>query len=202
MDEQEKGKLIPAGGEKSLDQAIANANLPVCVNAGIKFKLFSAHFVAAVQKDEKALQVLLAPADAEENEGITIKQIVSEIRGLMGAKEGEKNPELEGMEKQLESTVGGMANKEAVDLDKAFDPMAIRVFIRQAFVYYRKEAGEGAKSSLEYAFSLQIDQSKMLKKMEVFELNGITLAVWKTNRMKVKEKMKMFDIDQYLKELA
>lgn len=202
MDEQEKGELIPAGGEKPLDQALADANLPVCVNAGIKFKLFSAHFVAAVQKDEKALQVLLAPADAEENEGITIEKIVSEIRGLMGVQKDEKNPELEGMEKQLVSTVGGVTKKEAVEPGKAFDPMAIRVFIRQAFVYYRKETGEGAKSSLEYAFSLQIDPSKMLKKMEVFELNEITLAVWKTNRTKVKEKMKMFDIDQYLKELA
>lgn len=172
-------------------------DIPVKVNAGIRFTLLKNHFVAALQKDEKALSILLMPTDSPEEKGITVREMVEEIKGLMGA--GSDDPEVRDMEQQLTDTVRSVGDEKA---EGGFDPMAIEIFLQQAFLYYRSEEDEsgGKVKKLEYAFSLRVDAAKMLKQMDFFSLDEISLSIWKTDRKKVTEQMKMFMIEDFLKE--
>lgn len=179
-------------------------NIPVKVNAGIKFTLLKNNFVAALQKDEEALSILLVPTNVPGEKGITIREMVDEIKEMIGA--GDDDPEVNDMTKQLEDTVNSVGDQKA---EGGFDPMAIEIFLQQAFLYYRSgknesggdQPGNPAKT-LEYAFSLRVDTKKMLKKMDFFSLDEITLSVWKTDRKKVTESMNMFLIEDFLQEEA
>lgn len=159
------------------------------VNLGAKFTILKTNLVAALQKSEKKWQVLVAPTDAAANAGMSVKEIVEEIQKLMGG----DPKEVDGLETQLLGAVESVSQPSG-----AFDPMSIRFYLRQVFVYYEK--GEET-SSTEYAFSIEVDTSDMLKNIGVFNLDSIVLSVWNTKRRKVKEKMSMFDIDAYLAEL-
>ncbi len=168
-------------------------NIPVKVNAGIKFTLLKNNFVAALQKEDKVLSILLAPTNAPGENGITIKEMVDEIKDLMGAKDND--PEVQDMTNQLENTVSSVG-------EGGLDPMEIKIFLQQAFLYYRsaEDGSEKSVKSLEYAFSLRVDTSKLLKKMDFFNLDEVTLSVWKTERKKVTDSMNMFKIEDFLKE--
>ena len=161
------------------------------VNVGAKFTILNANLVAALQKSDKKWQVLVAPTDAVANKGMNIKEIVNEVKKLMGG----TDEAVAGLEDQLKNSVESM---KANDEGSVFDPMSIEFYLRQVFVYYESE---GDKSSSEYAFSLEVNTSNMLKEIGMFNLESIVFAVWNTTRKKVKEQMSMFDIDEYLKEL-
>lgn len=162
------------------------------VNVGAKFTILRTNLAAALQKTGDKWQVLVAPTDAVANQGMTINEIVSEIMHLMG----DNKESVQGLNDQLESAVKSMVSEEN---QGGFQPESIKLYLRQVFVYYEKE---GDKSGAEYAFSLEVDTSKMLKNIGMFNLEGIVFAVWNTKRRKVKERMSMFDIDEYLRELT
>lgn len=175
----------------------------VNINAGVKFTLFSTHFAAAMQKDDTGLKILLIPSVAEKKEEITIGDMVEEIKSLI-APNDPKNKEVNDMTKQLTSAVNGLAPEDTggkgtkpEDTTKAFDPMSIGITIEEAFLYYEKK---GTASTFEYAFSLSLNTSKLIKQMEVFSLDGISLSVWNTTRPAVIQEMKMIGIDDYLKQ--
>ena len=73
------------------------------------------------------------------------QEMVEEVRKLMGAKEGDK--EVADMETQLNSTVNSMSDPKKAG--GGFNPMSIRIYVQQAFLYYRpakKEDGTEEKS--------------------------------------------------------
>lgn len=178
-------------------QVKGEKNIPVKVNAGIRFTLLKNKFAAALQKDEEALSILLTPTNAPGENGITIRDMVDEIKGLMGT--GDDDPEVQEMENQLQNTVSSVGDQKA---EGGFDPMAIEIFLQQAFLYYRSGQDASGKpvKKLEYAFSLRVDTTKMLKKMDFFSLDEVTLSVWKTDRKKVTDCMKLFKIEDFLQE--
>ncbi|MCM1121510.1 MAG: hypothetical protein NC416_02895 [Eubacterium sp.] len=189
--------------EQMMEQTkVRQEDISVKVNAGIRFTLLKNNFVAALQKDEEALSILLVPTNAPGEKGITIREMVDEIKEMIGA--GDDDPEVNDMTKQLEDTVNSVGNQ---NVEGGFHPMEIEIFLQQAFLYYRlgknesggDESGNSAKT-LEYAFSLRVDTTKMLKKMDFFSLDEITLSVWKTDRKKVTESMNMFLIEDFLQE--
>lgn len=193
----EKKEVIPQEEVRPEVISQEEKNIPVKVNAGIKFTLLKNNFMAALQKDEDALSILLAPTHSPGENGITIQEMVKEIKELMGAKDDD--PEVKDMEEQLENTVSSVGNQEAPG---GFDPLAIEIYLQQAFLYYRsgKDGAGNTAKKLEYAFSLRVDTTKMLKKMDFFSLDEITLSVWKTDRKKITDSMNMFMIEDFLKE--
>lgn len=199
--EKEKKEVVTGGeGEVTVEETGTDVTIPVRINAGVKFTLLKNHFVAALEKDGDVMMLLLAPTDSAGQEGMTVQEMVNEVKKLMGAKEGD--PEVEGMEKQLNGTVQSMSDPSKTE--SGFDPMSIRIYVQQAFLYYRsakKEDGTTQKE-LEYAFSLKADTSKLLKSMDLFTLDEIYFSVWKTNRKKVTDTMNMFMIEDFLKETA
>lgn len=162
-------------------------------NTGIKFTILKTNMEAVVQKSGGKWQILVTPTDVSADKGMTIKEIVEEIKALMGGQESA----VEGLEEKLDDAVTSMAE----DQSNSFDPSSITFYLRQVFIYYEKD-DDGA--SIEFAFSLEIDtsqMSQMLNKIGIFNLDGITLSIWNTNRQKIKEKMNIVDIDEYLKNL-
>lgn len=198
--EKEKKEVVPGGeGEVTVEGAGTDVAIPVRINAGVKFTLLKNHFVAALEKDGDVMMLLLAPTDSAGQEGMTIQEMVNEVKKLMGAKEGD--PEVAGMEEQLNETVQNMSDPSKTG--SGFDPMSIRIYVQQAFLYYRSAKKDGtAQKDLEYAFSLKADTSKLLKSMDLFTLDEIYFSVWKTNRKKVTDTMNMFMIEDFLKETA
>ncbi len=189
------GKSEETGQEKLqlAEEKQEGNDIPVKVNAGIKFTLLKNDFVAVLQKENKVLSILLAPTNAPGENGITIKEMVDEIKELMGVEDNDNNQEIKDMTKQLKDTVGSVGKG---------DPMEIAIFLQQAFLYYRSAEDALGKpvKSLEYAFSLRVDTSKLLDKIGFFNLNEVTLSVWKTERKKVTDSMNMFKIEDFLKE--
>lgn len=185
----ENQEETPGGNEPVITEK-GEGTAPINVNVGVKFTILKTNLVAALQKDDKKWQVLVAPTDAVASRGMSIKEIVAEIQNLMGG--GQEA--VAGLEDQLSGAVESMSDQKS----GSFDPMSIEFYLRQVFVYYEKE---GEKSSAEYAFSIEVNTSQMLKQLGVFNLEGIVLSVWNTKRNKVKERMSMFDIDTYLAEL-
>lgn len=200
-DPKETGEVVPTKTETVMEGGVGTGvAIPVRINAGVKFTLLKNHYVAAIEKDGDVMMLLLAPTDSAGQEGMTIQEMVGEVKKLMGAKDGD--PEIKGMEDQLNGTVQSMSDPNKAG--KGFDPMSIRIYVQQAFLYYRsakKEDGTTEKE-LEYAFSLKADTSKLLSSMDLFTLDEIYFSVWKTNRKKVTDSMNMFMIEDFLKETA
>lgn len=174
--------------------------IPVRINAGVKFTLLKNHYVAALEKNGDVMMLLLAPTDSAGREGMTIQEMVNEVTKLMGAKKDD--PEIKGMETQLNSTVQSMSDPQKAE--GGFDPMSIRIYVQQAFLYYRteKKTDGTTEKNMEYAFSLKADTSKLLGSMDLFTLDEIYFSVWKTNRKKVTDSMNMFMIEDFLNETA
>lgn len=162
------------------------------INIGAEFTILRADLTAILQKTGKKWQVLVSPTDTIANQGMTIGEIVSEIQSLMGG----ESSQTEGLEDKLQNTVASMASEES---QSSFDPKAIKLYLRQVFVYYEKD---DKASAAEYAFSLEVDTSQMLKNIGMFNLKKICFAVWNTERQGVKEKMALLDINEYLRAMA
>ena len=171
-DPKEPSEVVPKEPEIVMEGGTGtNVAIPVRINAGVKFTLLKNHFVAALEKDGDVMMLLLAPTDSAGQEGMTIQEMVEEVRKLMGAKEGDK--EVADMETQLNSTVNSMSDPKKAG--GGFNPMSIRIYVQQAFLYYRsakKEDGTEEKE-LEYAFSLKADTSKLLGSIDLFTLDEI-----------------------------
>lgn len=188
-------------GEKTTENVVAVEENPVAeikttseigINIGAEFTILKADLTAVLQKTGKKWQVLVAPTDTIANQGMTIGEIVDEIKKLMGR----AGSQTEGLEDKLQNTVASMAAEES---QSTFDPKSIKLYLRQVFVYYEKE---GDASTAEYAFSLEVDTSQMLKNIGMFNLKKICFAVWNTDRKGVKEKMALVDINEYLNAMV
>lgn len=188
-------------GEKTTENVVAVEENPVAeikttseigINIGAEFTILKADLTAVLQKTGKKWQVLVAPTDTIANQGMTIGEIVDEIKKLMGG----AGSQTEGLEDKLQNTVASMAAEES---QSTFDPKSIKLYLRQVFVYYEKE---GDASTAEYAFSLEVDTSQMLKNIGMFNLKKICFAVWNTDRKGVKEKMALVDINEYLNAMV
>lgn len=200
-DPKEVGGVVPVeSGTVTEGGTGTSVAIPVRINAGVKFTLLKNHFVAALEKNGDVMMLLLAPTDSAGNNGMTIQEMVEEVKKLMGAKKDD--PEIANMETQLNSTVSSMSDPEKAK--NGFDPMSIRIYVQQAFLYYRtaKKADGTSEKELEYAFSLKADTSKLLGSMDLFTLDEIYFSVWKTNRKKVTDTMNMFMIKDFLSETA
>lgn len=201
-DPKETGEVVPAeSGTVTEGGTGTGVAIPIRINAGVKFTLLKNHFVAALEKNGDVMMLLLAPTDSAGREGMTIQEMVTEVTKLMGAKKDD--PEIQGMETQLNSTVQSMSDPKKAE--GGFNPMSIRIYVQQAFLYYRteKKADNTTEKNMEYAFSLKADTSKLLGSMDgLFTLDEIYFSVWKTNRKKVTDSMNMFMIEDFLNETA
>lgn len=157
---------------------------------GAKFKLLGASEVATFTKDGDGYSVLLAPSETEANEGITIKELVTQVNDLIKNVDPEAKTvdqtEIEG--KVSEAAPTDSTGKSVVDFTN------LKVVLNQAFLYLNSKT-----NTLEYAFSLVIDAENVIPEEITFlNVEKVVFAIWNTNRDKVIEKMALVTPETYL----
>lgn len=169
--------------------------MSVNVNAGITFTLLSTSFIGAVQTDDNKISVLLLPSPPVQKQGITIRKMIEDFKSFASNASKGKAPqedEAKEMQEKMEIAVRGFSQENA-----KINPLDIVIKIEEAFIYYYKDLKSGSVE-FEYAFSISLDMSNLIKEMEAFKLENISLSIWNTERPGILNEMKMQSISSYL----
>ncbi|WP_294351336.1 hypothetical protein [uncultured Clostridium sp.] len=157
---------------------------------GAKFKLLGASETAIFSKDKEGYSVLLAPSETEENKGITIKELVTQVNDLIKNFDS-KAKAIE--QSEIEGKIDAVAPKDESGKSK-FDITNLKVILNQAFLYMKSQ-----DKTLEYAFSLTIDSKEVIPEEITFlNVENVTFSIWNTTRSKVIEKMALITPETYL----
>ena len=174
----------------------------VHVLVGVEFTLLNVKFTAGFEKNDIGYQILLLPTDQTQNNGMSIREMITEVQMLMNNGGAEIEGGTEQMENDITSAINGVNDpdaKKGEEKKTGFDPLELRVYLRQAFLHYQKS---GDKKTFEYAFQLEIYAEDMMPDIGLVKLDRLSVSVWSTERKKILESMGMFHIDEILKEYA
>lgn len=174
----------------------------VHVLVGIEFTLLNVKFTAGFEKGDVGYQILLLPTDQTQNNGMSIREMISEVQMLMNNGGAQIEGGAEQMENDIVSAINGVNDpdaKKGEEKKTGFDPLELRVYLRQAFLHYEKS---GDKKTFEYAFQLEINAEDMMPDIGLVKLDRLSVSVWSTERKKILESMGMFHIDEILGEYA
>lgn len=198
MEKEVKNEVMNTGIETTLsadaegDAGQTGTNSGLSVNAGIKITILKHSFVGIVQKDDAYdLRVLIAPGDEITGQAMDIGEISREIAKLTGS-QGDENEVTDQLGKAVENFK---------DSSSPAGISSINFYLRQAYMLYEKKAGASDKN-VEYAFSLTVDMSHMLKSIDLFSIQEISFSIWKTTRKGVLDKMGTYSIDEYLEKMS
>lgn len=204
MDEQQvvMGKETEVGGAVEIIvgsdlQADAPPKTPVNIQAGMSFTLLGTDFKAAFQKSGLGYEILVMPVSDNKSNGMKISEMVDEIVSMMGNSATPISDESKAeMKKSIEGAVSSTKKEEGETDGPAFNPMNIKINLKQAFFYC---INDGTTTKVEYAFSLGIGLEEMTPKdIKVIKINEIALSVWNTDRIKVLERMQLGSIKELL----
>lgn len=177
---------VTEGGEVTTTEGTVN---PLSANIGIDFSLIGTRLHAAYEKSGKdGYAVLLIPSEQEADNGVSIGEVISDIKKLVKGVDEKANTET--MEADLESGVSGLENGGS-SLDKLI------IKLQMAYLYIRKSEKE---SALEYAFQLQVISKDVIPKaiQQLVTIDNVSISVWNTQRQKVIDKMALVTINDYL----
>ncbi len=161
-------------------------------SVGIDFSLLGTNLHAAYEKKgADGYAVLLLPTEQNANSGVSIGQVIDDIKKLVSGVD--ENASTEGMEKDLESGVSSLSVGD--DGGSALDKLIVK--LQMAYLYIRKS---GTESVLEYAFQLQVIAKDVIPKeiTSLVDVNNVSISVWNTNRQKILDKMSLVTIDEYI----
>lgn len=173
------------------------ANGALSMQAGIGFTLVGTNLYALFQRKDGANTFLVMPTDHEPSGGMTIAEMVDEINNLLnGAAPGSGTLNSEDIHTAA-SDVADASKKEGSNVQLSeIDWKSIKVCLKQAFLYLTK--GQSA----EYALSINFDTSVLFPAgQSFFNVSGLTIGIWNTERKKVLERMDLLSVDECLKEL-
>lgn len=179
------------GPDGTVDAAVG-----LSLQASLGFTLIGTEFYALYQKDGDKNTFLVMPTKSDNpGSGMSIAKMVEEINKLIkGVTKKENTLDSTAIENSIEDVVN--ASQEGETKEKAgIEWDSITIYLEQAFLYL--ETGV----SPEYAFSIRIDTSLLFGDNTFFNVSGLTLGFWNTNRKKVLERMSLQDVESALKEL-
>lgn len=163
---------------------------------GIDFSLIGTKLHAAYEdRGEEGYSVLLMPSVQDGDNVISIGKVVEDIEKLFS--KSETPVDTAGMKKDLTDSLSGMSNDknegDKFSLDNVF------VKLSMAYLYIHKEKDD-SKSTLEYAFQLQIITENMIPAAvaQIVNVTNLSLSIWNTKRMNVISKMELVTIDDYI----
>lgn len=159
---------------------------------GIDFRIFETDLHAGFEKRESdGYALLVIPTSLEADNGISIGNMIKEIKGLVSRVD--ENANTDDMEKNLQNGVSGLTR----DDDQKFDLDKLMIKLRMAFLYIEKTA---EKSTIEYAFQLEIITEGMIpaKIRSLVDVNNVSISVWNTQRKQLIEKMSLMTVNSYL----
>lgn len=168
---------------------------------GVDFSLIGTKLHAMYKKDTNGYKILLIPTLQSDNEGITIKELIDDIKSLTKNVTGSDSLNTEELTKALNGAAqegaGEEGKKEAND--KLPDTNEIRIILNMAYLYINKE-GEQQKSDIEYAFNLNILTTGLIPKAlsSIVTVDHIGISVWNTERTQILNQMSIVKIEDYL----
>jgi hypothetical protein len=159
--------------------------------AGVKFTLLGAELTAGFEMTEKGQHIFVHQDMTSSNEGITIAQLVSDIKTLMGKKEDETVDGLstDAIQEKL-NAVSDQSTKKSLKRGSvgAFNFDAVRIVLSTVYLDILKPATGSA--TVEYAFKLDVIAEGLIPaEVKLINIERITLAVWNTTNEKIKKQL-------------
>lgn len=170
-----------------------NNKSSVNIQASLDFTIINTKLKMAFSKIGDEQVFVIMPTEAEPSKGMTIKEMIDDINGMIGGYGGEATDLDKG---SIEKTITDVDQATRKDADKytAFDVKTIRVVLRQAFILLRK----GKKT--EYALQIEVYADKLFPKGTTFiNVEKLSLAMWNTERERFLNMMDIINIEQLLK---
>ena len=169
------------------------------MQAVLGFTLVGTNLYALYQKAGTENTFLVMPAPGQSSYGMTIDDMVKEINSLFQNVTQSQDPGLDST--AIETSIGDVVSaseKKTPSQEgelKGFDWSSIKVFLEQAFLYLH------TGTPAEYAFSIRIDTSQLFGSSSFFNVSGLSLGIWNTDRKLVLERMALTDVGSALAQL-
>lgn len=154
----------------------ANVNMM----AGVKFMLLGTELNAGFEQTDSGKHIFVFQDLSTPNEGVTVDQLVSDVKTLMGKKPTDTVPGL--------STTTITEKLTAVAKPGTFDVSAIRIVLHT--VYLDVNIPATGEATVEYAFRLDVIATGLIPaEIKLINVERITIAVWNTTSEKVKKQL-------------
>lgn len=197
------------------------------VSMGIDFSLIGTNLRAMYEKNGEDYAILLAPTEQTANEGVSIGELIRDIKSMTKEVTGDDNVDTTQLEQAMTSAAaegagtGGDGTKMNLN--------SIRIRLQMAYLYIRKTAGGAAAagtadaagteaaaetagasqapgaasagtSEIEYAFQLQVLTEGLVPQniKKIVDVKSLSLAVWNTDRRKILDQMSLMTVAEYL----
>lgn len=199
-----KDMMVMAGKESAnlqeMGETSGSEELKTHVMAGINFQILKTELTACFQKNTEGFQILVFPTDQESDKGMTVREMIDELKKLLSKSGAQLEEGGQQMEQDITNAITDISDPENSKSDeekKKFDPLALEVCLQQVFLYYKKS---GSETTFEYAFKFELDLGSVLPDFGLISVDKLFVAVWNTNRKKILQKMGLCDIDEVLEE--
>jgi hypothetical protein len=149
------------------------------IMAGVKFTLLGTELTAGYSKSDDGQRIFVHQDVSATNDGVTIQQMIGDVRRLLGVGEAEAVPEL---------TEEKVKDKLAPLTQGAFDINAIRVIL--STVYLKVFIPTTGARTVEYALKVDVKMEGLISTdIKLINIKALTLAVWNTTDESVKKQM-------------
>lgn len=186
------------------------------VSMGIDFSLIGTNLRAMYEKNGEDYAILLAPTEQTANEGVSIGELIRDIKSMTKEVTGDDNVDTTQLEQAMTSAAAEGAGTDGTKMNLD----SIRIRLQMAYLYIRKTAGGAAAagteaaagtagapqtpgtgtSELEYAFQLQVLTEGLVPEniKKIVDVKSLSLAVWNTDRRKILDQMSLMTVAEYL----
>lgn len=146
---------------------------------GAKFTLLGADLSAGYEKTSDGYKILISPCDTSKNEGMTIGDVVKDIKSLFGA-----NPPTDLTPDAIESKI-----KSGAETNADFDIQSVRLKLSTV---YLKVVKKGDQTTTDYAFRFDITATDLIpESIQLINISTITIAIWNTTNEGILEQLSL-----------
>lgn len=150
------------------------------IMAGVKFTLLGTDLSAGYSKDDKGQLIFLQQDVSAQNDGVTIPEMVKDVKALLGLEQGATVAELSD-----DNIKGKLA---PLTKDGAFDINAVRVIL--STVYLKIQIPTTGPRTVEYALKVDVKMAGLIREdIKLVNIKSLTFAVWNTDDPAVKKQM-------------
>lgn len=167
----------------------------------VDFSLIGTKLHAMYKKDATGYKILLIPTPQADNEGITIGELIEDIRKLTKGVTGEESVNTEELSNALNGAIQeGAGQKEGAKKKDKMNADGIRIILNMAFLYINKDNTNTDANTVEYAFNLNILTPGLIPEAlsSIVTVDHIGIAVWNTDRAQILNQMSIAKIEDYL----
>ncbi|MCM1184336.1 MAG: hypothetical protein NC337_13275 [Roseburia sp.] len=154
----------------------------------VDFSLIGTSLHAMYRKEKEGYRILLIPSLQEDNEGVSIEELMSDVKKLIKGVTGEEAANADEITDTLKSAAD---DPSKVNLDE------VRIKLNMAYLYISKTDQEDI---LEYAFNVGVQTTGLIPKalQSIVSVDHLGLAIWNTERAQILNKMSIAKMEDYL----